>query len=432
MRIGIVGLGAAGLRAAMALEKAGAWVELYEARTRIGGRLFSIDEGAGTLYEAGGEWIDADHHRVLGLMQHFGMEPVPSGDWPRKIVYGGKHTTEERLWSDALEDDLRVEAAARDLCAQLRLPPWENTDHAALDLKTLEDFFREHTRSERGLWWVTAQYRSDEGDDPEKIGLLGWLVGYLHYLDRDPDVMSAYRFPDGSRRFCERMLQTLKAEPQFDKVLRRVREEDGKVYLYFADGSTEEFDRVVLTLPPPALEQVVFDRPLATGKRCAVEACRMSPVVKLCWQFDRPWWEEEGWDGSMYCDGPLQQTWSAGLGEAPVLTAYLCGAEASRWIGEGDPVRAGLYELAKMFPQAPERFERGWCHNWVTDPYTKGAYSQLAPGYVLGYMQHIAPPEGRVHFAGEHTAEWTGFIEGALESGERVAVEILESLSVGG
>jgi monoamine oxidase len=424
--VGIVGLGAAGVRAAMMLERAGADVRLFEARGRVGGRLYTADEGGGCVFEAGGEWIDGDHHRCIGLLKELGIEPSTPADWPQKLVFRGKECTEATIWTDALEDDLRVEAAAREMCRNLRLPPWDNGNAADLDPRTLGDFLREHTQSERGLWWVNAKYRSDEGDDPDRIGLLGWLSGYLHYLDRDGDVMSAYRFPGGASRVLEQVLARLRAEPQFNRILTRVRQDATGVTLVFEDGE-ERVDRVVLTLPPPALERIVFEPALSVPKRCAVEACRMSRAIKIAWEFDRPWWHEVGWGGSMLCDTPLQQTWEGSVGEAPVLNAYICGEEAVRWTQLGDPVRAGIYELSRIFPMASASFRRGWITDWLTDPYARGAFSHLAPGYVLEHMPSIARPEGRVHFAGEHTAMWTGFIEGALESGERVAGEVIEA-----
>jgi len=420
--IGIVGLGAAGLRTAMLLEQLGVDVQLFEARGRPGGRLHCVDEGGGAIYEAGGEWIDADHYRVLNLLKQFDMKPTTASEWPQKLMFRGKECTEATLWNDALEDDLRVEAAAREMCRELRQPPWCNTQAADLDDRTLGDFIREHTRSDRGLWWVNSKYRSDEGDDPDNIGLLGWLCGYLHYLNRDGDVMSAYRIPGGSRQLCEKILGSLRAEPQFQMVLRRVRQGSSGVTLVF-EHSEVRVDHVILTLPPTALERIVFDPPLSPKKRCAVEACRMSRATKICWEFERAWWHDLEWGGSLMCDGPLQQTWEASLGEAPILTAYVCGDEATRWVASGDPVRGGLYELAQMFPEAGKYFVRGWAHNWLTDPFAPGAFSHLAPGYVMEHMEHISPPEGRIHFAGEHTALWTGFIEGALESAERVVHE---------
>ena len=70
----MIGLGAAGLRAAMLLENAGATVSLFEARKRIGGRIHTIRKGK-TVYDAGGEWLDADHYRALNLLQELGIEP---------------------------------------------------------------------------------------------------------------------------------------------------------------------------------------------------------------------------------------------------------------------------------------------------------------------------------------------------------------------
>jgi len=422
--VGIVGLGAAGLRAAILLERAGVTVRLFEARHRPGGRMFTADEGGGAVYEAGGEWIDADHFRCLDLMREFNFEPMEPVDWPRKLVHGGRECTDVTIWNDALEDDLRVEGAARELCRALSQPPWTNEHLRELDHRSLGDFLREHTSSERGLWWVNAKYRSDEGDDLERIGLLGWLSGYMHYLDREGEEMSAYRFPGGASRLFDRMVGSLKAEPSYGAVLQRVRQDGGGVTLVFDRGEAR-VDHVILTLPPPALERVVFEPALSVEKRCAVEACRMSRAIKLVWEFDRPWWEEAGWGGSMLCDGPLQQTWDGSGSDAPILSAYICGEQAVEWTRLGDPVRAGIYELSQIFPQAAESFQRGWIHDWVSDPYAQGAFSHLAPEYVLDHMKHIAPPQGRVHFAGEHTALWTGFIEGALESAERVTEELL-------
>jgi len=423
MTVGVVGLGISGIRTAMLLERRGFDVKLFEARGRPGGRLHTIDEGDGVLYEAGGEWIDADHFRVIDLLRQFKLEPEVRPTWPQRVIYKGHVATEAEIWNNALEDDLRIEAAARELCRDLQKPPWSNTDHAELDNRTLGDFVREHTQSEEGLWWATAKLRSDEGDDPDRIGLLGWLCGYLHYLERDGDVVSAYRVPGGFRSLCEKMIASLRADPVFGAVLHKVRQTKEGVWLHF-ERSKVKVDRLVITLPPPALERVVFEPALDVGKRCAVEACGMSRAVKISWVFHEPWWRDEGWGGSMLCDGPLQQTWDGSLGGAPVLTAFVCGDQATEWSRLGDPVKAGLYELGQLCPKATEQFDRGWWHDWVTDRYALGAFSHVPPGYVLEHMEHIATPSSQIHFAGEHTADWIGFVEGALESAERVVAEV--------
>lgn len=425
MKVAIVGLGAAGLRAAMLLEQAGVTVSLFEARKRIGGRIQTVRKGR-TVYDAGGEWLDADHSRSLALLQELGIEPDRNSAWPAKVIYKGQECWDDTLWSDALEDDLRVEAAAREMCRDLDMVPWKNTHHRELEYRTLADFLRENTSSSRGLWWVWANYRSDEGDDPERVSLLGWLCGYLHYLDRDPHAMSAYRVPGGMSTMMDAMAMRLKAKPHLGSVLQRVHQDSEGVRLQF-DTHEVEVDRAILTLPPPALEQVVFEPAMPGPKRCAVEACGMSRIVKIAMEFDTDWWREDGWNGSLFCDSPLQQLWDGTRGEAPILCGYVCGDDTQTWTQEDDPLKAIVKELERVVPESKGHFVRGWVHDWCADPYAKGGFSHLAPGYVLNFMQHIRTPDKRIHFAGEHTAFWTGFIEGAFESAERVVEEILNA-----
>lgn len=425
MRVAIAGAGFAGLRTAMLLERAGIEAVVFEARDRLGGRCETVTEEDGTVYEAGGEWIDADHARVLGLLHEFGQEPVSRPEWPRRLRHRNRECTEATIWQDALEDDLRVESAAREMCRDLRIPIWQNGSAHDLDSRNLGDFLREHTQSERGLWWVNAKYRSDEGDDPDQIGLLGWLGGFMHYLDREGDELSAHRFPGGASALCERMAGTLRGEVRLGRILRRVTQDEDGVTLRFEDRAPERFDRVVLTLPPRPLENVVFEPPLGSAKRCAIEACGMSRAIKIALRYERAWWTEGGWGGSMQTDGPVQQSWDGSLGEGAVLNLYICGQEALDWLARQDPVRDAAFELAAIYPQSSPLFRNGRVHDWIRDPYAQGAFSHLAPGYVVDHMAHIALPEGRVYFAGEHTANWVGFIEGALESAERVVGEIV-------
>lgn len=432
--VAIVGLGAAGLRAGMLLKEAGYEVQLFEAQYRTGGRLHTVDEGEGCLFEAGGEWIDGDHHRVLQLLHQFNMDPFPASVWPKSVLFEGKRTNEVDLWSDALEDDVRIESIAKKMSLELAENAWESFTCAEWDITSLDRFLAENTRSMRGNWWLTAKLRSDEGDDLENIGLLGWLTGYRLYLDREGDVMSAYRFPKGASYFCNKMLASIDEEAHFGWVLERVIQSQNQIELEFDKGKCT-VDRVILAMPPRALEKLIFEPALPSKNRCSLEACEMSPAIKVVWQFETPWWLDKNWGGSMLCDSMIQQTWESGLVEgsseekgvppAPLISAYICGQTARDLAKSGDPVRAALYEFAKIEPDAAKTFRRGWVFDWNRDPFAGGAFSHLAPRYVLEHLAHIAKPVGRIHFAGEHTSEWIGFIEGALESAERVVKEII-------
>ena len=89
MRVAIVGLGLAGLRTAMLLEQAGIGVLLFEARAQAGGRLRTVTDDGEPLYEAGGEWIDAEHHRMLSLLAAGGWTARPASEEAGRIAWRG-------------------------------------------------------------------------------------------------------------------------------------------------------------------------------------------------------------------------------------------------------------------------------------------------------------------------------------------------------
>lgn len=421
MIAGVVGCGLAGLRAATLLERAGVEVRLFEARPRPGGRVVTVNDDAGRpLYEAGGEWIDAEHGRVLGLLAEHGLEARPRPAEAGKVFFRGEETTEDELWPDARADETAVEELARSLCRDLT---WDSPRAAELDGRSVAEFLAAEARSERGRFWLDAKYRADEGDDLTRVGLAGWLVGFLLYAEREGGEMCAFHLPISGSELCARMLSRLAARPELGRVLSGVRQGPGGVTLEFTDGTPARVDAAILALPPPCV--LALDLDLPPRQRAAMAACRMGRAVKLCLEFSEPWWRAAGWSGALTSDGPLQQTWDASIGERPVLAAYAVGEEAAAWTRRADPVAGGLAELERLCPGASRTFVGGRLHDWVSPPHTGGVHSHYQPGFVTGHLAHLATPAGRVCFAGEHTAVWSGFMEGALESGERAAREVL-------
>ena len=87
----------------------------------------------------------------------------------------------------------------------------------------------------------------------------------------------------------------------------------------------------------------------------------------------------------------------------------------------------GIGLVADAFPGIRSQFEKGFVQRWSLDPWSRGAFPVFKPGEMSTLMPTIARPESGIHFAGEHTSSWTGWMEGALQSGERAAREVLNS-----
>ena len=88
-----------------------------------------------------------------------------------------------------------------------------------------------------------------------------------------------------------------------------------------------------------------------------------------------------------------------------------------------------LNEMETLFPGTRENFEGGLTKSWDEDFWARGAMQWFRPSQMTTYGPYMATPEGRIHFAGEHTSPWPGWIEGAIHSGLRSANEVQEAAS---
>ncbi len=426
MRVAVVGAGLAGLACARALGRAGIPVTLYEARPEAGGRVRSRPLGSGGDWETGGEWIDADHPRLTGLLAEFGLAPIPASPLPGALSYGGSLVL-DGAWPDVAEEEERLEREAARRAAALREPVWEESAQAGLDHVPLRAFVESVVPSERGRWLAGARLRSDEGEDLDRISTLGWLWGWRNYLGREEGAMSALRCPVGLGGLARRLLGTLAgADVRFGREVETIDAGESSVAV---DG--EPYEGVVLAIPPRAIERVRFGAALPAATRCALEGIGAARAFKIALRFSRAFWTERGLSGRVLSDGPLQQLWAGPRPESdPVLSVYVVGNGASGWAVLGDPVRAAVYETGRIFPEAPGLFVEGDAADW-TGPVAGGAFPYVPPGFVTSHLSALGRPAGRVHFAGDWcpgdlTGGWMGFAEGALESGERAAREMLE------
>jgi monoamine oxidase len=80
--------------------------------------------------------------------------------------------------------------------------------------------------------------------------------------------------------------------------------------------------------------------------------------------------------------------------------------------------------LDKVYPGEKAEFEVGMSVCWDNDPWALGDFAWFRPGQLLGLREVVKAPEGRIHFAGEHTSDWPGWMQGAIASGLRAATEV--------
>jgi monoamine oxidase len=199
-------------------------------------------------------------------------------------------------------------------------------------------------------------------------------------------------------------------------------------------------DRVVLALPFSLLRSVDYSKAnFGSLKNTAIQNLSMGTNSKLHVQFSSRHWNTLGNNGNTYADTGYQNTWEvtrAQPGTTGILVDYT-GGNIGASFGSGTPDARAKQFLAQLEPVLPgitARYIPGKAtiDFWTAYPWTKGSYSYWKVGQYTGFSGVEKERRGNVHFCGEHTSQDSqGYLNGGVESGERVADEILGDYKAG-
>jgi monoamine oxidase len=188
-------------------------------------------------------------------------------------------------------------------------------------------------------------------------------------------------------------------------------------------------DYVMAAIPAPILAGIDVSPAFPHAIRVALSELGSLPMARVYIQTNRRFWLDRGETGWATTDDPMD-VWDYTRdqpGRRGILGAYLSGRIAKE-IAAMDGTDRGRFildRMEKVHPGAREHFESSASHSWIADPWSRGAGAQFEPGQLSRHYRALRTPVGRVHFAGEHTSPWSSWMNGALESGERAAAEIL-------
>jgi monoamine oxidase len=198
---------------------------------------------------------------------------------------------------------------------------------------------------------------------------------------------------------------------------------------------TFEADYAIVTIPLTAMRFCDFAPLLSYPKRRAVMALHYDSATKVLLEFRTRFWERGGQGftgGGCVSDTPNRFTYFPshvpGSRGGVVLASYTWSDEAMRWDSLTDDERYAfaLGNMARMFGrQVYSEFTGvGATQSWTRNRYSLGEAAIFTPGQLHEYHAATRTVEGRVHFAGEHTSLKPAWIEGALESATRAALEV--------
>jgi monoamine oxidase len=459
--VAIVGGGVAGLTAAYRLQAAGAKPVLFEASNRWGGRMLTIyDFYHGMFCELGGEFVDTDQKSIQQLaaeeieilaaddVQQLHAEAEFGGKWytPKDMVDPEKQAGAFKPIAEKIAEDAGKLTDADD--------NWTDYAHELdrMSLKAYLDQFRGKA-PDWAIDLLDVAYLGENGletEDQSSLNLVDTITTdmsapFAIFGDSD----QAFRIQGGSSALIKALVAALKdkADMRLGYALTALDAGGDKILMTFdAPGGTksESFDTVVLSLPFTRLRQVkgLESLKLDPLKLKAIQELGYGTNAKLfSGTKTRVWQSKESGlpaasDGQFYSDLGFQNIWdqsAAQPGGAGILTDFLGGKAG---LAEESAARKILNDgLAKMAPKIAEALDPLAVASffWATYPYTLGSYSAPKVGQYTTLMDVVADPalDGRVQFAGEHTSvEFYGFMNGAVESGDRVSQALIELLKL--
>ncbi|MBY0495521.1 MAG: FAD-dependent oxidoreductase [Cyanobacteria bacterium] len=427
-RVVVVGGGLAGLVAARDLIARGADVHLLEARERLGGRVWTVHdkEFSDVPLELGGEFIDGGHAAIRALCHdlRLTLSPILKDGFGLALDVNGRvqlFNGQKRIWSHFKQTLSRDAASLRaDDC------DWNSTTaqmmarHSARALLEARGASRE----------VLAMFDGLRGFFLADADRLSALVGVeLAMQPRDPGHVTLSRIKGGNDRLVQALAKQQGLKIALEAVVSKIDQDDRGVRVHVAGGSKKgaivSGDYLVLTTPAPIARALEFTPAVPATLRKAWQALDSGPATKAHARFDKGWWRRPGrpraW-GSNLDTGAIWET----SGTGPAGLTMLAGGRASRalrdLLEEGGPQRV-IRRLSWLGEPEDARDFRSF--SWELDPYAKGGYAVFTPDFKPEWRGELSRAFGRIAFAGDHTSRrWQGYMNGAVDSGQRAARDI--------
>jgi monoamine oxidase len=439
----VIGAGLAGLSAAYDLQRAGWKVTVLEARDRVGGRVHSVRRFSnGLVAEGGGEFIDETHTRMLAYAEQFNLKLGRVGSWQGEdkdwASFGGKAgpMSSAELWGTNLHEE--VEKIWLALAELGELVPDPHQPQAArgaeyLDTKSTADWIHSLDVHPLAKQDFIQHIRAEYTCEPERHSLLDLARNASMYYSTIARNMN-YRVIGGND-LIPRALAAALTDVRLNVPVSSMQSLPNEVMVTYKQGDSYETISsafAILAIPLTTARLIEFNPPLPEAHRRMVDELSYGSVTKVLIEYRKRFWDEQRWNGRLVTDAPIVYTWHATSHvehEHGILTVYTGGDPGARLaaLTDNERIRVAVAEIEKIFPGSSDLIECTATMAWPNEPYTRGSYAALAPGEVTAHWKTLFEPAGRLFFAGEHASAIQGFMEGAVESGQRAAATIIGS-----
>lgn len=447
----VVGAGLAGLSAAWELQQQGHDVTVLEASRRPGGRVYTLRGvfSDGLYADAGAVEVVGHHDFTMRYIKLFGLalEPWLSEElaslpmayhvegkkyvpgrgekWPLEVTPEektlGRPGMMEKYFSFAVEE-----------LADPTAPGWPSANLARYDQMTVAELMRSRGASENAIKTLAIRDFLDlPAQGVEQTSAL-WL---LRDEKLNPTGSEILRIRGGGDLLPKAFAERLADRIIYGTPVVRIEHGPREITVVLQRAGRQErmtADFLVCAIPFSVLRHLEVSPAFSAAKHKAIHELSYGDCDRIYVQTRRRFWVEQKLSGFACTDLPIKYVFDATpptKSPRGLLDCYSSGPNCAsfRNLPSEERVNAAVQHLEKVFPEIRAEVEGGVVQSWSEDPLARGAYAYFRPGQTMTLLPHIAPPEGRVYFAGEHASPWPHWMQGALYSGNRAAQQINEA-----
>lgn len=416
----IIGAGFAGLAAAYSLYKKNVDFIILEARNRIGGRVFShtMDEKENLVIELGAEWVGNSHTRIQELCNEFGLE-LQNNQFDTHLIYKGQYFA-NKLWNYSDNWNAKFKTIID------HYPQLTKEEKIKLDQKDWWRFLIDNGCEGRDLDIRELLDSTDFGETIRNVSAFAALAEYAESSEKNEMDL---KIKGGNGLLAKRIAERIGE----DKILLQhtvnkiIQTKKNGVTVYCGNGQAFTADKIICTLPTFAAKKVKWEPGLPIEQLNAMNALQYARINKNPLLFSERFWKDESFD--MVTDQLPHYFYHATKNQSSkkgVLISYTIGDKAAVVANQTDSWKADIVQqtLQPWFGDVKKLLEKQTNYYWGNDIYSYGAYALYGKGQWFGLMPLLKRSFMHTHFAGEHLADWQGFMEGAINTGEEAADKI--------